>query len=180
MAKVKWIKIGDNDQPVPISEGETKEQAIARFLKEKEIESKYNTDETQSERELRELMGKEFKGYKGQDAIEKLMQEKQGHIKGAFHRSDIGDIDLWWGNERLGLCHIIRQRMKEKKNYDDAVLHTQRLLNNISETIEKGKNLGISKKRNYEIVYEKNKVVIAPEYHGYKVTYLLTAFEREK
>ena len=168
MAKVKWIKIGDNDQPVPISEGETKEQAIDRFLKEKEIESKYNTDETQSERELRELMGKEFKGYKGQDAIEKLMQEKQGHIKGAFHRSDIGDIDLWWGNERLGLCHIAIQREKQG-------IVVKEFLDNLGEAVELGSVRKVKDNGDYEILYKGKMVIIAKSYRGNKITYVLTA-----
>lgn len=54
---------------------------------------------------LKKLLGKEFTGVKGQKAVEKLLQEKQGHVKGAFTRQDIGDIDLVWGNEKQGLCH---------------------------------------------------------------------------
>ena len=47
--------------------------------------------------ELTTLLGEEFKGYKGQEAVNKLLQEKRGHVKGAFHREDMGDIDLLWG-----------------------------------------------------------------------------------
>ena len=72
--------------------------------------------------ELVDLLGVEFKGYKGQDAVNKLLEEKQGHIKGAFHRDDIGDIDLIWGNDNVGLQHIIRQREKEKIGHANEIL----------------------------------------------------------
>lgn len=65
--------------------------------------------ETDSEpaKDISGLLGEEFKGYKGQAAVDKLMREKKGHVKGAFHRDDIGDIDLLWGNDYLGLQHIL-------------------------------------------------------------------------
>lgn len=122
--------------------------------------------------DISELLGQEFTGVKGQAAIEKLLQERQGHVKSAFHRDDIGDIDLLWGNDRLGLQHIILQREKEKEG------HVSEILSDLSDAIEKG----IFKKRNnrgnFEFKYEKSYVVIAPEYHGNKITYLLTAYKR--
>ncbi|PAF42172.1 hypothetical protein [Helicobacter sp. 11S03491-1] len=51
--------------------------------------------------------------HKEQLAVMKLLIEKQGFIKGAFCRDDIGDIDLVWGNENFGLCHILKQRTKQ-------------------------------------------------------------------
>ena len=73
-------------------------------------EPKYGT-----QKELDELLGEEFKGFKGQAAVDKLLREQRGHVKGAFHREDIGDIDLIWGNEDVGLYHAIEQRKKRKK-----------------------------------------------------------------
>ncbi len=61
-----------------------------------------------TKQDISKLLGKEYKGFKGQDAINKLLAEKQGHIKAAFTRSDIGDIDLLWGNDDIGLQHIIK------------------------------------------------------------------------
>ncbi|WP_348518108.1 PBECR2 nuclease fold domain-containing protein [Campylobacter sp. CCS1377] len=50
----------------------------------------------------------------GTRAIKKLMLEKQGQVAGAFHRKDLGDIDLVWGevtdkikHKGYGLAHII-------------------------------------------------------------------------
>ena len=33
-----------------------------------------------------EFFGEEFKGYKGANAVEKLLKEKRGHVKNAFER----------------------------------------------------------------------------------------------
>ena len=59
--------------------------------------------------------GEEFKGVKGKAAVDRLMKEKRGHVKGAFTRKDIGDIDLVWGNEGMGLAHIIKRRKETKQ-----------------------------------------------------------------
>ena len=123
-------------------------------------------------------MGKEYKGYKGQAAIDKLMHEKQGHVKGAFHREDIGEIDLLWGNDNIGLKHIITQREKEKEG------HVEEILNHLSTAIEKGEFKKRNDRGNFEFVYKVNnaqyKTIIAPEYHNHKITYVLTAFRRGK
>lgn len=50
----------------------------------------------------------------GKGALQKLLIEKQGQVAGAFHRKDLGDIDLVWGevtdkikHKGYGLSHII-------------------------------------------------------------------------
>ena len=118
------------------------------------------------------LLGEEFKGVKGQEAIDKLLQERRGHVKGAFHRDDTGDIDLLWGNDRLGMQHIILQREKEKEG------HANEILSDLSSAIEQGTFKKRNNRGNFEFKYGKSYVVIAPEYHGNKITYLLTAYKR--
>lgn len=81
------------------STGYSKEQLskARNNLKIRIAEYKQSEKEKQISSKLDNLLGKEYVGVKGQAAIDKLMQEKQGHVKGAFHREDIGDIDLLWG-----------------------------------------------------------------------------------
>lgn len=128
--------------------------------------------------DLEKLMGEEFKGVKGQAAIEKLMAEKRGHVKAAFQRDDIGDIDLLWGNDSLGLQHIIKHREAEKAG------HAEEVLTYLANAIEKSEFKKKNDRGNFEFAYSeagyKFKVVIAPEYHGKRITYLLTAFRRDK
>lgn len=59
--------------------------------------SKDHVNKEEAEAAKKRVFGKEFKGYSGAKAVEKLMQEKQGFIQGAFSRNDIGDIDVVYG-----------------------------------------------------------------------------------
>lgn len=116
------------------------------------------------------LLGEEFKGYKGQAAVNKLMREKKGHVKGAFHRDDIGDIDLLWGNDYLGLQHILQQR--EKQGIDGT-----EFVKDLAEVVEKGVFRRKSERGNFEFLYQGKMAIIAPEFHGNKITFLLTAYK---
>ncbi len=133
-----------------------------------------------SQEELDALLGEEFKGVKGQAAIDKLLKEKRGHVKGAFHRDDIGDIDIFWGNEHVGLQHIIIQRMSEKENPSEKLAHVNDVLQNIEATISNGKFRKQNKRGDMEFVLNGYGVAIAPTYHNNKITYLLTAYKNEK
>lgn len=119
---------------------------------------------------LDEILGQEFKDYKGQAAIDKLMQEKQGHVKGAFHRDDIGDIDLLWGNDYLGLQHIIKHREAQGINIQDFI-------KNLAEVVENGNFRKKNDRGNFEFFYDGKVAIISPELQGNKITFLLTAFK---
>lgn len=123
-----------------------------------------------SEEELTNILGKEYKGYKGQAAIDKLMQEKQGHIKGAFHRDDIGDIDLLWGNDYLGLRHIILHR-------EEQGINASEFLKDLAEVIESGNFRKKNNRGNFEFMHNGKVAVISPELQKNKITFLLTAFK---
>ena len=41
---------------------------------------------------IADILGKEYTGVKGQAAVDLLMKEKQGYVKDAFMRKDIGGI----------------------------------------------------------------------------------------
>lgn len=78
--------------------------------------------------------GKNYAEYyhDGKGALQKLLIEKQGQVAGAFHRKDLGDIDLVWGevtdkikHKGYGLAHIIDK-------------HPDLDLKLISEIVEKG------------------------------------------
>lgn len=118
-------------------------------------------------------MGEEFKGVKGQDAVNKLLKEKRGHVKGAFHREDIGDIDLLWGSDSVGLKHIIQRR-------EEQGIDVEEFLSNLADVVEKGEYKKRNERGNFEFWYKGKMAVIAPEYHGNKITYLVTAFKRKK
>lgn len=116
------------------------------------------------------LLGEEFKGYKGQAAIDKLLQEKRGYVKGAFHRDDIGDIDLLWGNDNLGLQHIVRRRQ-------DQGIDAGNFLQDITDVIQSGNFRKKNDRGNFEFMKNGKIAVISPELWGNKITFLLTAFK---
>ena len=167
-------------QHIYVDEDETPKQACGRVYKEKsEKQEKVVTPS-----DVDKLYGEEFKGYKGQAAIEKLLKEKRGHVKGAFHRDDMGDIDLVWGSDTAGLQHIIKQRSAERVDEQGKTAHIEEILSNIAETIEGGICEGKNKRGNFEIFIDKEKCryfsIVAPEYHNHKVTFVVTAFRRDK
>ena len=153
------------------STGYSKEQLskARNNLKIRIAEYKQSEKEKQISSELDNLLGKEYVGVKGQAAIDKLMQERQGHVKAAFHREDIGDIDLIWGSDSVGLQHIIQQRERQGIDVHDFVKQ-------ITDTIEKGQYYGKNSRGDFQFIHNGKMVVIAPEYHGQEITYLLTAF----
>ena len=137
-------------------------------------ESKTSTNNTSQEHKpLKEFLGKEFTGVKGQEAVEKLLQEKQGHVKGAFTRQDIGDIDLVWGDEEQGLCHLVKSR-NEKNPYP-----AKDVLAALADTVENGA-LQRSKSGNFEIWHKGIMAIIRPEYYGEDIRFVLTGFKQKK
>ncbi len=161
--KAVWQAIADK-------QGVSVEQVMQRAYRGVMVKQLKTVLERKRKSELTTLLGEEFKGYKGQDAVNKLLQEKRGHIKGAFHRDDMGDIDLLWGSDTLGLKHIIRQR--ESQGID-----TQVFLNDLASVVEKGDYYEKNKRGDFEFIHNGKMAVIAVEYQGSKMTYLLTAFK---
>ena len=160
---------GDTDYFSGEEKGEVKEDFFEK-----------NDKQISSKTELDELLGEEFKDLKGQVAIDKLMSEKRGHVKGAFHRDDIGDIDVFWGNDNVGLKHIIKQRFNEKSEINEATQHVDDVLKHIEETVDKGVFRKQNQRGDMEFVYNGYGVAIAPTYHNNKITYLLTAYKNKR
>ncbi|MBN2669848.1 MAG: hypothetical protein JXR60_11555 [Bacteroidales bacterium] len=117
----------------------------------------------------------QFKG-KPKEAIKHLLKVKHGECPKALYRSDIGYIDIVWGendknNKGFGLKHIV-----EKHGHE-----INQLGFNVEDFIPIVVQFGINKKTNYkERIYlysEKFKAVISTKWNGKKKTLLLTTFE---
>ncbi|MDD2962286.1 MAG: hypothetical protein PHR45_09460, partial [Muribaculaceae bacterium] len=70
--------------------------------------------------------GKVFQWAKGKvvEAANFLKNAKSGYLKGVFYRRELGEIDLFWGNDKGGLAHIIAKHVIEHSNFssvDEAV-----------------------------------------------------------
>ena len=131
------------------------------------------TDKPQKVKPLKEFLGQEYTGVKGQAAVEKLLQEKQGHVKGAFTRQDIGDIDLVWGDEEKGLAHLIKRRE------DDHHYLPKDILDKLTDTVEKGQ-LKKNEEGKYEIWHDRVVIIVAPDYNGSDLRWVITGFKQRK
>jgi len=159
-----WITV--NGARVKVEEGQTNEEAGKAFVAEKE---KSKSSDTVS-KEVAKIIGREYKGVKGERAIEKLLEERQGHVKGAFYRKEIGSIDLLWGDNTRGLQKIINQR--ESEGFDG-----ESFLREIPNVIRNGRLTKQSNGR-YLLSQKDKRAVISPELLNDKVNFLLTAYER--
>lgn len=101
------------------------------------------------------VFGKVYDQFKGKPkrAYRELSKEKGGIAIGVYHRDDIGDIALVWGDERGGLVHIIKRHIEEQTDFPDI----ESALNVMQQVIDNG-----------NITRENpDKVVI--DYNGYRV-----------
>ncbi|WQT61641.1 DUF3519 domain-containing protein [Helicobacter pylori] len=79
---------------------------------------------------------------KPKEALEKLLQERNGQVAGAAYRDDLGGIDFVWGNKDYGLEHILKRREEQAidkgLNEAEAKEYALNVVKSIPEIIEKG------------------------------------------
>lgn len=163
----KWRTVGG--RRVFIKDGQSLDEAMKES-------GKFNTNEFSND---------DFVGLKGKEAIAKLLQEKKGHIKGAFTREDIGDIDLVWGIEGTeaknyedgyGLSHILKRREVTNQNI-------KKVTENLTNVIEKGnlkKQERKGKSLRFALEYEEYRAIVSTEMFGKNIQLVMTAFETNK
>ncbi|EOB3230076.1 PBECR2 nuclease fold domain-containing protein [Campylobacter upsaliensis] len=74
----------------------------------------------------------------GKGAVEKLLAEKQGQVSGAFYKEGLGEIDLVWGDEKIGLKKIIEKHLSDFENFEGKD-EAEKMANALNEIIENGK-----------------------------------------
>ncbi|WQV36460.1 DUF3519 domain-containing protein [Helicobacter pylori] len=85
---------------------------------------------------------------KPKEALEKLLQEKNGQVAGAAFRDDLGGIDFVWGTPKTkdgvgyGLAHILERReqqaLSDGLSEAEAKEHALDIVKSIPEVLEKG------------------------------------------
>ncbi|WQU94531.1 DUF3519 domain-containing protein [Helicobacter pylori] len=85
---------------------------------------------------------------KPKEALEKLLQERNGQVAGAAYRDDLGGIDFVWGTPKTkesvgyGLAHIIERRTANEINQGaseaEAREYALNVVKSIPEVLEKG------------------------------------------
>lgn len=122
-----------------------------------------------------DFFGEEFKGVKGAAAIEKLLQEKRGHVKNAFERPEVGGIDLVWGDKHGGLLHTIQKRDRLYESGKGTIRGLD-MVKKIPEIIENGE-FDIDEFNRPGFVFDDCRVAIRPTYFEKKLNWIVTAFE---
>ena len=84
----------------------------------------------------RSTFGSVYNQFKGKvlQAVNFLVNHESGDLLGVFHRNDIGDIDMVWGDEGGGLCHILNKHINDKD-----FPSVKDLVSRIEDIINKGK-----------------------------------------
>ncbi|WQW64471.1 DUF3519 domain-containing protein [Helicobacter pylori] len=85
---------------------------------------------------------------KPKEALEKLLQEKNGQVAGAAYREDLGGIDFVWGTPKTkesvgyGLVHVLERReqqaLADGLNEAEAKEYALNIVKSIPEVLEKG------------------------------------------
>ncbi|GAA7955221.1 hypothetical protein COL5_11310 [Helicobacter pylori] len=119
---------------------------------------------------------------KPKEALEKLLQEKNGQVAGAMYREDLGGIDFVWGNKDYGLEHILEKRKKQYKRLgltnEQAKERTNELTKEIPNIIQKG--LKEEDKPGYAVIILNHSKVVLSKFKGdneLKNHYMITSFE---
>ncbi|WQW25704.1 DUF3519 domain-containing protein [Helicobacter pylori] len=125
---------------------------------------------------------------KPKEALEKLLQEKNGQVAGAAYREDLGGIDFVWGTPKTkdsvgyGLAHIIESQEKQYKKLgltlEQAKERTNELIKEIPNIIQKG--LKEEDRPGYVAIILNNSKVILSKFKGDKELknhYMITSFE---
>ncbi|EIZ5519855.1 DUF3519 domain-containing protein [Campylobacter upsaliensis] len=154
------------------------EQARIKEEERKRAEEIYQAQEANNlkdileaeEKPLKDEFGVNFEGFKGKEAIEKLLEEQRGQVKGAFYKEGLGEIDLVWGDKNYGLEHILNKHGGEFKN----------LARELSEAVENGKIVKDDKGR-LRLEYENKIVGIKDNWKGEKTAHwVVTAYVKKE
>lgn len=125
---------------------------------------------------LKTELGEKFTGYKGREAIDKLLEEKHGYVENAFESPQLpAPISLAWGNDMYGLQHIIKRRLEQNISEDKL----NEFLHNIDTVLKNGESMEANR-GNIEIFYGKQSVVVAPSFSDSGFHFIVTSFRSKR
>ncbi|MCQ2726595.1 DUF3519 domain-containing protein, partial [Helicobacter pylori] len=119
---------------------------------------------------------------KPKEALEKLLQEKNGQVAGAAFREDLGGIDFVWGNKNYGLEHILKRREEQAiaKGLSEAEAkeYALNVVKSIPEIIEKG--VKVDNNGRIAIEYQNIRVGLKDNWKGEKLPnhWVITSYEK--
>ncbi|WQR89827.1 DUF3519 domain-containing protein [Helicobacter pylori] len=119
---------------------------------------------------------------KPKEALEKLLQERNGQVAGAAYREDLGGIDFVWGNKHYGLEHILKRREEQAigkgLNEAEAKEYALNVIKTIPEVIEKG--VKVEQNGRVAIEYQNIRVGLKDNWKGEKLPnhWIITGYEK--
>ncbi|ELF6740493.1 hypothetical protein RA720_001540 [Campylobacter upsaliensis] len=128
--------------------------SFEKLVKEKKLFDEVIRQENKPSVKPLDEFGINFEGFKGKEAVDKLLSEKRGQVKGAFYKEGLGEIDLVWGDENFGLRHIIDKHGDE---FEDIAAELDEII--AKGVLEKGEH-------RYFIKHNDYKGMIALDYKG--------------
>ncbi|EOV6235671.1 DEAD/DEAH box helicase family protein [Campylobacter upsaliensis] len=125
--------------------------------------------------------GVNFEGFKGKEAVEKLLSEKRGQVKGAFYKEGLGEIDLVWGDSKKGLSHILERRkedfIKQGLDENEALERALEFVKKIPQIIEQGEvKVGVNRAF---VDTKDDRALIALDYKGKDKKWVITAYKMD-
>ena len=107
----------------------------------------------------RSTFGSVYNQFKGKvlQAVKFLVNHESGDLLGVFHRKDIGDIDMVWGDDGGGLCHILNKHINDKDfpTVKDLVSRIEDIVNNGKVDFSNGDKM-VLKKDGYAVTIRRN------------------------
>ncbi|EAH9136720.1 DUF3519 domain-containing protein, partial [Campylobacter upsaliensis] len=173
------------------------EQARINAIKTAQ-ENAYNAQEANlgkdileaEEKPLKDEFGVNFEGFKGKEAVEKLLEEQRGQVKGAFYKEGLGEIDLVWGEVKgggkeakgYGLSKIIEKHGEDFKEFGEGL---EGVSKGLDEIITKGE-IHTQEYGRKTIIYHKNgdvyKVGLKQNWKGEptKNSWVITGYKEDR
>ncbi|WQT25396.1 DUF3519 domain-containing protein [Helicobacter pylori] len=187
------VVYGENDTPKPLNSQEDLSKNTELHNETTPKPTNLSPLEQANARKLLKLQRtttplKEFgKNYpefalKPKEALEKLLQEKNGQVAGAAYREDLGGIDFVWGNKDYGLEHILKRRedqaIAKGLNEAEAKEYALNIAKSIPEIIEKG--IKVDNNGRIAIEYQNIRVGLNNNWKGEKLPnhWVITSYEK--
>ncbi len=137
--------------------------------KKEEVSQQQETiaNDTQTEQPKpigKSLFGNVYDAFRGKakEAFNYLFTHKEGDLQGVYHRKDVGDIDLVWGDrtKNQGLDHIIDKHIEKNNDFDsleEAAQVIDDVINNGEVNEKKSKwDKVVLEKDGYMVIISKN------------------------
>ncbi|EIC5479957.1 DEAD/DEAH box helicase family protein [Campylobacter upsaliensis] len=155
--------------------------SFEKLVKEKKLFDEVIRQENKPSVKPLDEFGVNFEGFKGKEAVEKLLSEKRGQVKGAFYKEGLGEIDLVWGDSKKGLSHILERRkedfIKQGLDENEALERALEFVKKIPQIIEQGEvKVGVNRAF---VDTKDDRALIALDYKGKDKKWVITAYKMD-